>query len=294
LGEFPGVTALESYISEERTSVWDQADGLSPAHRGVLLNELLKSAVTHPTRPLAAAAVDRLVRRWNHGTLWYPNISGLLEVLRDLGDTPLSAARLGIELQVGWLLSRAPVTQLLRLVNERIMNSEIAAVDIRALSNAIITHWDPIPPSPTADVTRVPQMIQRISLTQSQPSRRTRAWLADKKFSNGRWTATIAISIGEADDVRGPVDRPEAAARGNSGEAPSQLIVLPHADGGTITPASQEVRFPGAREAVNVSFDVTSEQDSLQLFVSIYQRQPTTLLQELTGVVQFDAIPEEQ
>ena len=260
----------------------------------MLLNELLKSALTQPTRPLAAAAVDRLVRRWNHGRLWYPNISGLLEVLRDLGDTPLSAARLGIELQVGWLLSRAPVTQLLRLVNERIRTSEIAAVDIRALSNAIITHWDPIPPPPTADVTRVPQMIQRISLTQPPHPRRTRAWLADKKFDNGRWLATIAISIGEEDDALGPVDRPEAAARGNGREAPGQLIVLPRADGGTITPASQEVRFPGAREAVNVSFDVTSERDSLQLCISIYQRQPTTLLQELTGVVQFGAIPEER
>ena len=180
LGEFPGVTDLESYISEERTGVWEQTDGLSPAHRGVLLNELLKAAVTLPAWPLAAAAVDRLVRRWNHGRPWYPNVSGLLEVLRDLGDTPLSAARLGIELQVGWLLSRAPVTQLLRLINNCIRNSEIAAVDIRALSNAIITHWDPIPPSPTADVTRVPQMIQRISFTQPQPSRRTRAWLADR------------------------------------------------------------------------------------------------------------------
>lgn len=291
LGELPGVTDLQSYVSEESTGVWDQADGLSPAHRGVLLNELLKSAVTQQTWPLAAASVDRLVRRWNHSRLWYPNISGLLEVLRDLGDTPLSAARLGIELQVGWLLSRAPVTQLLRLVNERIRTSAISAVDIRALSNAIITHWDPIAPPPTADVTRVPHMVQRISLTPPSSSRPTRAWLADKKFDNGRWSATIAISIGEADDAPGLVDRPEAAASGNRQEAPGQLIVLPHADGGTITPASREVRFPGAREAVNVSFDVTSEQDSLQLFISIYQRQPTTLLQELRGVVQFGVMP---
>ena len=90
------------------------------------------------------------------------------------------------------------------------------------------------------------------------------------------------------------MDHPWAAARGNSREAPGELIVMPHADGGTITPASQEVRFPGGQEVVNASFEVTSEQDSLQLSVSIYQRQPTTLLQELMGVVHFDAIQEEQ
>ncbi len=294
LDGFPGVTVLESYLSEERSGVWDQVDGLSPAHRGVLLNELLKSALNLPTRYLAAAAVDRLIRRWNHGNLWYPNISGLLEVLRDLGDTPLNAARLGIELQVGWLMSRAPVTQLLRLVNERIMTNEIATADIRALSNAIVTHWDPIPPPATAEVTRVPQMIQRISITHSQPSRRTRAWLADAEFSKGRWTATIAISIGDADDAFGPADHPRGAALGGSQEALGQLIVLPHTNGGTITPASQEVRYPGAQDAVSVSFAVTSEQDSLQLSVSIYQRQPTTLLQEITGLVQFGAIPEKR
>jgi hypothetical protein len=45
---------------------------------------------------------------------------------------------------------------------------------------------------------------------------------------------------------------------------------------------------------VNISFDVASERDQLQLVISIYQRQPTTLLQELTGVVQFSADAEGQ
>jgi hypothetical protein len=292
LGAIPGVTDLGSYISEKRTEVWERADGLSPAHRGVLLSELLKSAVAQSTQPLAAAAVDLLVRRWNYQQPWYPNISGLLEVLRDLGATPLNEARLGIELQVGWLLSRAPVTQLLRLVNNRIRAGESVETDVRLLSNAIVTHWDPIPPPPTAEVTRVPQMIQRISAIRPLPTRRTRALLTDKQFSMGRWTATMAISIGETDNAQGGADPRDAAVPGNHLEAASQLIVLPHADGGTITPASQEVRFPGPRETVNVSFDVDSERDSLQLVISIYQRQPTTLLQELTGVIQFSANPE--
>jgi hypothetical protein len=227
LDALPGITDLKSYISEGRTGVWDRVAGLTPAHRGVLLNELLKSAVAQPTQPLAAAAVDYLIRRWNHRQPWYPNISGQLEVLRDLGGTPLSEARLGIELQVGWLLSRAPITQLLRLVNDRIVAGESVEVEIRALSNAVVTHWDPIPPPRTADVARVPQKIQTISATRPVPSRRTRAWLTGKHFSEGRWTATLTISIGEAHNAPRTSDPPGTVVPQDNLKATSQLIIVP-------------------------------------------------------------------
>jgi hypothetical protein len=132
-------------------------------------------------------------------------------------------------------LERARETGLFRyslvqeLVNNRIRTRESVETDVRALSNAIVTHWDPIPPPPTAEVTRVPRMIQRISAIRPLPARRTRAWLTDKQFSRGRWTATMAISIGEADNAPGGVDSRDAAVPGNRLEAASQLIVLPHA-----------------------------------------------------------------
>jgi hypothetical protein len=294
LEALPGVTDLASYISERRTEIWDRADSLSPAQRGVLLNMLLKSAVALPTLPLAAAAVDRLVRQWNDRQLWYPNISGLLDVIRKLGGAPLSPARLGIELQVGWLLSRAPVTQLLRLINYRIPTGEDAETDLRALSNAVITHWDPIPPPATADVARVPHRIRQRSVAAPPPGRRTRAWLTDQRFSNGRWTATIAISIGEPVSPPNSSDISASSASRTDRESVVQLIVIAHADNGTITPATQELPFPGPQEAVVASFDLTSERDSVSLVVSIYQRQPTNLLQELAGVVQFSTKAEKQ
>jgi hypothetical protein len=286
LGAIPGITSLESFTAEVEADVWARAASLSPAHRGVLLNELLNSAATRLSPAATAAAVNHLVKRWD-SHLWYPNLNGLLQVLRSLAERSSGSISPGAELQLGWLLSRAPITQLLRLINERIKRSVISESDIRALTNATITHWDSTPPPTTARVTRVPQMIQQISLIEEQPGRKTRAWLENKSRTGDQWVATITISIGAADDESLAGGLPGLSDERNTREGFSELIIVPRANGGTVTPGSKEIRFPGNQEAASVTFEITTGQDALQLLISIYQRQPTTLLQELKGVIEL-------
>jgi hypothetical protein len=283
LSEIPGISRLESFLAEVEVDVWGRAAGLSPAHRGILLNELLSAAATQLSPAAGAAAVNHLISRWDRH-LWYPNLSGLLQVWRDLEERSSGLIAPGVSLQLGWLLSRAPITQLLRLLNERIKQDTVSDSDIRALISAILTHCDSTPPPATAEVTRVPQMIQRISFVEEQPWRKTRAWLENKSRAGDRWAVTITLSIAAPDEESATGTSSELSGERNVQEDFGELIVVPQAKGATITPVSSETRFLDDRPA-SVTFEITTKQDELELLISIYQRQPTTLLQELKGVI---------
>jgi hypothetical protein len=284
LKEMPEFAQLEFFTAG--ADGWEWAASTSPEYRGVLLTELLRKTVTELSPSAAATTVQRLVNGWRQ-LPWCPDLEGLLSVLRELESGGYDSILSGVELQVGWLLSRAPISSLLRLVNERVRKGSISGSDLRALVNAIVTHWDSVPPPPTAEVTRVPYMIQPISLDEDQPWHKTRAWLEDKSRKNGIWSITIMLTIGPADQEFVGQDTAASpdADRPREEEDLGELVVVLRAEGGVVTPGSAEIRLANEQQPVSTTFEITTEQDTLQLLVSIYQRQPTMLLQELKGII---------
>ena len=293
LTQYPELTQLASFGA--KGDGWEWAASLSPAYRGVLLAELLSKAIAESSPHVAADNVVRLVNGWCQSP-WYPHLDGLLSVLRELESRDLIPVFPGIELQLGWLLSRAPISRLLRLVNERIRQGNCSSSDVRALVNAIVTHWDRIPPPLTADINRVPHMIQPIPLTEGQPWRETRAWLEDKSFHDGTWSVRIMLTIGPTDEQQLAQDnsaRPNAE-NSRDDEEFGELILVPRVDGGLIAPGTAEIQLSDERRTVSTTFQITTDRDIIQFWISIYQRQPTTLLQELKGTIELAESEEER
>ncbi len=285
LGRIPEITQLTSFAPE--ADGWERASRLSPAQRGVLLSELLSKAVTELSPHMAATVIHDLVHGWPSHS-WYPHLASLLSVLRKLESKDFDFAAPGVELQIGWLLSRAPISQLLRLVNERIRQDDVNDSDIRALVNAIVTHWDSAPPPLTARVTRVPRMIQQITLTEDLPWRRTRAWLEEKTRVGNVWSATIMLNIGTTEAELSPTEESSASTDGeHSAEDFGELIVVPRAHGAVVTPKTAQLRLSSEQQAASTTFEITTEQEVLELLIAIYQQQPTMLLQELRGIIEL-------
>jgi hypothetical protein len=286
LEEIPGITQLASFATEG--DGWERASNLSRAYRGVLLVELLRKAVTERNPLEASVVVQRLITGWDQRP-WYPYLEGLLSVVQELESIGSDSVLAGIELQVGWLLSRAPIPSLVRLVSRRVKTGVSSVAEVRSLVNAIVTHWDGMPPPSMADVTRVPQMIQPIPLAEDRPGYETRAWLEHKSHSDGVWSMRILLTIGlqgeELADQEANALRAEGSPSNNNSF--DELIVVLRANDGIIAPNSAEIQLSNERKTGSVTFEITTEKDSLQLWVSVYQRQPTAILQELKGVIKL-------
>jgi hypothetical protein len=286
LEEIPRITQLASFAAEG--DGWARASNLSPAYRGVLLAELLRKAVTEHKPLEASAIVWQLVAGWNQRP-WYPYVEGLLSVVQELESIGSDSVVAGIELQLGWLLSRAPIPSLVRLVSRRVEMGICSAADVRSLVNAVVTHWDSMPPPPMADVTRVPQMIQPIPLAEDRPGYETRAWLEGKSHKDDIWSVSILLTIGLSnEEPEGQEANLRRDAKSPGGDDSfDELIVVPRTNDGIVAPSSAEIRLSSERKTGSAAFEITTEQDSLQLWISVYQRQPTTILQELKGVIEL-------
>jgi len=284
LYEIPGITQLESFGAD--ADGWVRVSSLSAAQKGVLLTELVSAAVVQRSPSVAVGVIDQLVNGW-HSYLWYPHVAGLLSVMRQIEERDFGPIAHGAELQIGWLLSRAPITRVLRTVNERITRGDYTNSDMRALVNAIVTHWDRVPPPLTAEVNRVPLMIQPIALAENKPWRRTQAWLEEKTRQDDIWSATITLTIGvpleEHSGEGSPVAVDDEASAVDFGE----LIVVPRADGAVIAPSTTELRLSGGQQTARATFELTTRQSTVHLWVAIYQRQPTMLLQELKVTIEL-------
>lgn len=290
LYEIPRITQLESFRTD--ADGWVRVPDLSAAQKGVLLTELVNAAVVQHSPSVAAAMLDQLIDGWRN-YLWFPHVAGLLSVFRQVEDKDFDSIAHSVELKIGWLLSRAPITRVLRAVNERIATGDYTDSDIRALVNAIITHWDHVPPPITAEVSRVPLMIQSIALAEDGPWRQTQAWLEEKTCNGRVWSATITLTIGvPSEGLSGR--RPATVARDHASAGDfGELIVVPRAGGAVVTPSTANLRLLD-EETARATFELTTKESSVQLQVAIYQQQPTMLLQELKGSIEFGEIRYEQ
>ncbi|WP_328544026.1 hypothetical protein [Streptomyces europaeiscabiei] len=262
-----------SSFSGPQARGWKALESLNNAERGVLLSELLLRAAELTNQAAAVNTTTRLVARWANYA-WYPDLGGLLCAARRAVDIGNIWSSRKIARQVAWAASRAPISPLLRSINERLLRGSLKASDLDVLIGGIVTHFDDIPRPQSVLIQRLPRCYQsKPSETQGPiPLWRARAWVHSLTNDKDKGALRILFSIEPSDD--------------RLSAAPQDVVVALQAEGAEVIPAAAQAVFPfegSSRQPL--AFELLLDKENLDLRFLVHSKNTGVLLQELQGSV---------